>query len=184
MPLLEKKLPPDSTGIFPEEDYEAETEKFREEYDRIYGAELDPTDVLPPTSDNYMNTATDLTNILFGDEMASVGVELDKEGFVGRPALLKADRNTLIYGVKCPSTAPHDHTEILEGATRVGRVTAGAWSPFLESGIGYVRFKHPGNWAGKSLLMRTQQGELVECEIVELPFYDSEKRIPRGMEAS
>jgi len=109
-------------------------------------------------------------------------IELDKEGFVGRPALLKADRNTLIYGVKCPSTAPHDHTEILEGATRVGRVTAGAWSPFLESGIGYVRFKHPGNWAGKSLLMRTQRGELVECEIVELPFYDSEKRIPRGIE--
>ena len=111
-------------------------------------------------------------------------IELDKEGFIGRPALLKADRNTLIYGLKCPSIAPHDHAEILDGATSVGRVTAGAWSPFLDSGIGYVRFKQTGNWAGKSLLMKTRRDELVECEIVTLPFYDSEKRIPRGMEAS
>ncbi|MDY6957691.1 MAG: hypothetical protein SVK08_00905 [Halobacteriota archaeon] len=81
MPLLEKKLPPESTGIFPHEDYEAETEKFREEYDRLHGATIDPTDLLPPTSDNYLNTATDVTNILFGDEMSSVGIELDKEGF-------------------------------------------------------------------------------------------------------
>lgn len=110
-------------------------------------------------------------------------IELDKH-FVGREALLQADRETLLYGVKCPSTAPHDHGEIMDGSTSVGRVTAGAWSPFLESGIGYVRFEESGDWAGRSLLMKIRRGETVACEIVELPFYDSEKRIPRGMEIS
>lgn len=81
MPLLEQKIPQVETGIFPEEDYEAETERFREEYDRLYARDLNPRDILPPTSDSYMNTATDITNLLFGDEMATVGVELDKEGF-------------------------------------------------------------------------------------------------------
>jgi len=30
--------------------------------------------------------------------------------------------------------------------------------------------------------MKTQQGELVSCEIVSLPFYDAEKRIPRDLQ--
>jgi len=81
MPLLEKKFPEEASGLFPEEDYEAENEAFREEYDRLYARDLDPRDIMPPTSDQYMNTATDVTNLIFGDEMASVGVELDKEGF-------------------------------------------------------------------------------------------------------
>lgn len=93
-------------------------------------------------------------------------IELDKEHFIGREALLQADRETLLYGVKCPSTAPHDHGEIMDGSTSVGRVTAGAWSPFLESGIGYVRFQESGDWAGRSLLMKTRRGETVACEIV------------------
>jgi len=109
-------------------------------------------------------------------------IELDKKDFIGRDALLQADRKTLLYGVKCPSTAPQDYDEIMDGSTGVGRVTAGAWSPFLESGIGYVRFEETGDWAGKFLLMKTPRGETVACEIVALPFYDSEKRIPRGLE--
>jgi aminomethyltransferase len=111
-------------------------------------------------------------------------IELDKADFIGRAALLKADRETLLYGVKCLSGAPRDHSEILDGTASVGRVTTGAWSPFLECGIGYVRFNEPGDWAGKSLLMKTQHGEFVACEILALPFYDPEKRIPRGLENS
>jgi hypothetical protein len=47
---------------------------------------------------------------------------------------------------------------------------------------GYVRFNKVGDWAGNALNMKTQQGELVSCEILTLPFYDAEKRIPRGLE--
>jgi hypothetical protein len=71
--------------------------------------------------------------------------------------------------------------EIMDGQTCVGRVTASGWSPYLESGIGYVRFNEAGDWAGKSLFMKTKHGVLASCEIVPLPFYDAEKRIPRDL---
>ncbi len=73
---------------------------------------------------------------------------------------------------------------ILDGETAVGRVTAGAWSPYLECGIGYVRFDAAGDWPGRTLSLRTADGETHPCEIVGLPFYDPEKRIPRGLDKS
>ncbi len=108
-------------------------------------------------------------------------IELDKQGFIGRDALLAADRRTLLYGLKCPSLEPRRQAAVVAGSDRVGRVTAGAWSPLLDTGIGYVRFDEPGDWAGKTLAIETEQGELAACEIVTLPFYDADKRIPRGL---
>ena len=109
-------------------------------------------------------------------------IDLRKADFIGKSALLEADRQALLYGIKCLSDTPYNQAEIMDGQTRVGRVTASGWSPYLESGIGYVRFNQDGDWTGKSLFMKTQRGELAACEIIALPFYDAEKRIPRGLE--
>lgn len=109
-------------------------------------------------------------------------VDLDKEDFIGRNALLDCKPGTRIYGVKCADTTPVYHGEIVDGKDNVARITAGAWSPYLECGIGYARFHAAGNWAGRNLQMRTAQGDMVACEIVELPFYDRDKRIPRGLD--
>ncbi|WP_108882226.1 glycine cleavage T C-terminal barrel domain-containing protein [Anderseniella sp. Alg231-50] len=109
-------------------------------------------------------------------------VDLDKEDFIGRTALLDGSPGTRIYGVKSAAATPLYHGAILEGDSDVARITAGAWSPYLEAGIGYARFHAAGSWAGKTLMMRTAEGETVACEIVELPFYDREKRIPRGLD--
>ena len=111
-------------------------------------------------------------------------IDLDKHDFVGRAALLEADRRTLLYGVKCEAaTAPMD-CEVLDGDQLVGRVTSGVWSPFLDCGIGYVRFNEPGGWVGRTLSVKMHEGEIHPCEIIELPFYDKEKRIARGLEKS
>jgi len=109
-------------------------------------------------------------------------IDLDKEGFVGRAALLEADRQTLLYGLKCPSASPPWNSQVLDGERIVGRVTAGAWSPFLNCGIAYVRFNQPGAWVGRTLSLKLEQTS--PCEIVDLPFYDPEKRIPRGLDKS
>jgi aminomethyltransferase len=109
-------------------------------------------------------------------------VDLDKADFIGRSALLEANRESLLLGIKCPTGRPCRNAEIIDGETRVGRVTASAWSPYLECGIGYVRFDKTGDWEGRVLSMKTPQGGLVGCSIVALPFYDSEKRIPRGLQ--
>lgn len=108
-------------------------------------------------------------------------IDLEKADFIGKPALLEADPRPLLYGIKCLSNRPYRDAEVMNGETRVGRVTASGWSPCLETGVGYVRFDEAGDWAGKSLFMKTRQEELASCEIVTLPFYDAEKRIPRGL---
>ena len=84
--------------------------------------------------------------------------------------------------MKCADAAPPYHGKIVDGDKCVARITAGAWSPYLNAGIGYARFDDAGKWAGKNLAMKNADGKLVSCEIVELPFYDKEKRIPRGLD--
>ena len=109
-------------------------------------------------------------------------IDMEKEEFVGKKALMNADKETLLYGLKSKGASPGMNDEVLESSSVVGRVTAGAVSPYLSCGIGYVRFKAAGDWAGKELTLKTADGKSHICEIVELPFYDKEKKIPRGID--
>jgi aminomethyltransferase len=107
-------------------------------------------------------------------------VDFGKGDFIGRAALEKADRRSRLLGLRAGvPLAPG--MELRIDGNRVGRTTAGAWSPYLGCGIGYARLDMPGDWAG----MRIACGpDAIPGEIVALPFYDKEKRIPRGLEAA
>ena len=107
-------------------------------------------------------------------------VDLDKVGFIGRDALVDAKRGKRLYGVLCRDLTSSAGCRILDGNAEVGFVSTGAQSPYLEAGIGYVRFDRGGDWAGSTLSMRCEAFGDTKCEIVELPFYDREKAIPRA----
>lgn len=109
-------------------------------------------------------------------------VHIEKEGYVGREALQNTDQRVRLLGLKCKTATPGYRADVREGEARVGHVTAAAWSPTLDCGIGYVRFDEPGNWIGKTLSVVGITGKAEKCEIVALPFYDKEKRIPRGLD--
>ncbi len=109
-------------------------------------------------------------------------VDPDKGEFVGRAALVNAKRGTRLFGVKTEADAPSYRGGVFDGDREVGRITAAARSPYLKSGIGYVRFHEAGAWVGKRLSVSAAGGGTVPCDIVELPFYDPEKRIPRGLD--
>ena len=110
-------------------------------------------------------------------------VDMEKENFIGRSALINADRSVLLYGITCEKWKPLMYEPILDLDKQVGYVTAGAWSPYLDKGVGYVRFSNPGSWAGKSLTIHTSNNDYFDCEVCELPFYDKDKRIPRGFDS-
>jgi aminomethyltransferase len=110
-------------------------------------------------------------------------IDMEKPSFVGRDALEKADRACLLFGLKCADAVPAMNDLVMAEGARAGRITAGAWSPYLGCGVGYVRFDRPGDWVGRQLRLETQGGTC-SCEIVPLPFYDPEKRIPRGLDAT
>ena len=108
-------------------------------------------------------------------------VDLDKPDFVGRKALANADQSCLLFGLSCAAVAPLAGLQVLDGSTVVGHMTVGAWTPYLEKGVGFVRFSNKGDWLGRKLSLCSPNGILHDCEIVSLPFYDAEKKIPRGL---
>ena len=108
-------------------------------------------------------------------------VDLEKTVHIGAEALRAADRRSAFFGVRSdPDTAPGRHRVRHEGR-EVGRLTAAARSPFLQSTIGYVRFDSPCEWEGEQVSLEAADGTRYPARVVALPFYDAEKRIPRGL---
>ena len=109
-------------------------------------------------------------------------VDMDKGDFIGRDALVDADRRSLLMGLTCASATPSSGSEILDADSVVGSITAGVPSPTLGLGIGYARFKTPGEWVGRQMKLRLPDGSVHDCDIVDVPFFDKEHRIVRGLD--
>ena len=109
-------------------------------------------------------------------------IEMDKGDFIGRAALLQAERRPLLYGVTCRGAVPGRGSAVLDGEARVATLSAGVDSPTLGCGIGYARFREPGAWSGREMKVRLPDGSVHPCAVVDLPFVDPEKRIVRGLD--
>jgi len=88
----------------------------------------------------------------------------------------------LLMGLTCASATPSSGSEILDADSVVGSITAGVPSPTLGLGIGYARFKTPGEWVGRQMKLRLPDGSVHDCDIVDVPFFDKEHRIVRGLD--
>ncbi|MCP4008795.1 MAG: aminomethyl transferase family protein [Proteobacteria bacterium] len=120
-------------------------------------------------------------------------VNFDKPDFIGREALQKANKGQRLYGIRCATGVPRVGYEVLDGDQIVGVVKVGDWSPTLKLGIAYVLFAEhkteQDSWLGKTLNLRgapgeASAGERFEGVVVSLPFYDAQKKIPRGLEVA
>jgi glycine cleavage system aminomethyltransferase T len=109
-------------------------------------------------------------------------VDMDKDNFVGREALIDKDRRPLLFGLTCEGATPTSNSEIIDGTKVVGNITAGVPSPTLGIGIGYARFHYQDEWVGRKMVLRLPDGTSYSCDIVELPFFDKERQIVRGID--
>ena len=115
-------------------------------------------------------------------------VDLEKSNFIGREALINANRDCLLFGFRTlpgKSTKNFDDidltgSELYIEKKSVGKITASAVSPYLQCLIGYVRLYQEDNWIGKLAKVYNYDGGSSEVQICELPFYDQEKDIPRN----
>ena len=103
-------------------------------------------------------------------------LSLDKEAFIGRDALLAADRRPRLVGLRASARIRPGMALVLEGKA-VGRITAAAYSPHLGHHVGYALFEKTGDWIGRQVACGDDG---VPGETLDLPFYDSDKLIPRG----
>ena len=111
-------------------------------------------------------------------------INMDKGDFIGREALIGKDTRCCLFGLTCATDTPAAGSVVLDKNIEVGHITAGIPSPTLGLGVGYVRFKAPGDWIGRSLSMRLPDGSVHEGEVVQPPFFDQEKNIVRGVDRS
>ncbi len=107
-------------------------------------------------------------------------VDMDKDDFIGRAALKKAPRETRLSGIKCAAAEPLIGGRILIEGQDAGRVTAGAFSPYLKHGVGLVMMDQADHAAGTELQVQCTDGAMYPGELHDLPFYDSDAEIPRG----
>ena len=68
-------------------------------------------------------------------------VDMKKTDFIGKAALAVADRRPMLHGVRCADAEPLILGPAMQSGEAIGLVTAGAWSPYLQCGIGYVRWR-------------------------------------------
>ncbi|MGB5869982.1 MAG: aminomethyltransferase family protein [Albidovulum sp.] len=109
-------------------------------------------------------------------------IDMNKGDFIGRDALMGKDRRSCLFGLTCTTQTPAAGSVVMDADKEVGRVTAGIPSPTLGLGVGYVRFDAPGDWVGRALSMRLPDGSVHEAQIVNVPFFDQEKAIVRGVD--
>ena len=64
----------------------------------------------------------------------------------------------------------------------VGRVKAFEMSPTLGTGIGYVLFETPAAMSVNAFTVKGRDGSEHPLALHKLPFFDTEKSIPRGLE--
>ena len=109
-------------------------------------------------------------------------VNMEKGDFIGRDALANKDRRTCLFGITCKKETPVSGSKVIDENKVVGHITAGVQSPTLQIGIGYVRFYKPSDWPGRELIFKLPNGNSHKGNIVELPFFDREKNIVRGID--
>ncbi len=107
-------------------------------------------------------------------------VDMDKPDFIGKTALQSAPRGTRLTGLVCPDAEPHIGGEIISQDKQIGRVTAGAMSPFLQKGIGMALMNQSGFEDELAVGIRCVDGVLHQGELATLPLYDKLAEIPRG----
>jgi aminomethyltransferase len=107
-------------------------------------------------------------------------VDDSKEDFLGKTALENAAKEPRLFGLQCPSGEMVISGEVRHGETRVGLITAAAISPYLGRSIGYVLLDEPGIRHGTTVQVGCRDGTFHDGELVDLPFYDKDRFIPRG----
>ncbi len=107
-------------------------------------------------------------------------VAMDKDDFIGKAALEKADKRQRLHGILCPEATPRIHGRVEWNGAVAGRVTAGAFSPYLQNGIGYVLMDSPEAGPGTEVIIEGNDGQLYPAMLAETPLYDKACEIPRG----
>ena len=102
--------------------------------------------------------------------------------FVGLDALQSADQSPRFSGFVTEAKDIKWRSPVFAGPDPVGRVKAFEASPTLGTGIGYVMFENADAMTADAFTVKDRTGTQHSLTLHQLPFFDPDKRIPRGLE--
>ena len=107
-------------------------------------------------------------------------IDFEKGDFIGREALLRADRRRTTRGMRIAGGVAALGRVLTYAGGIVGRVCSSGWSPFQRCGVALVCMDDPAYAPGTRLDVGCIDGEVRTGELCETPMYDKERLIPRG----
>ena len=113
-----------------------------------------------------------------------LGMFVDFEhDFVGRDSLQVAPQAPRFSGFVTAAADVKWNAPVFVGEHPVGRVKAFEPSPTLGTGIGYVLFDSADAMVADAFTVKDRMGAQHNLTLHQLPFFDPDKKIPRGIEA-
>ena len=108
-------------------------------------------------------------------------IDFKKKKFLGKQALNRINKQKTITGIMSKAVVPSKGETVCYGETEIGQVTTGAYSPFFNSGIGYLKLNTDLPPAGEELTLLSYTAGPTTCKSVDLPFYDRDKTLARSL---
>ena len=107
-------------------------------------------------------------------------VDLDKGDFIGKDALIKADKSSKLFGMRVDGGIAKKGRTIFIDKKNVGSVTSSSWSPFQKCGVSIVRMDNKDFVPGTIIDVISNDGSVKNAELCKLPMYDEKGEIVRG----
>ncbi len=108
-------------------------------------------------------------------------IDIDKENFIGKEALQKANKKCLTWGIRVDGGTAIRGKSLKINSKVVGEVTSSTWSPYQVCGVGIVHMQDSNYGPGTLLDVDCTNGKIHKGELCKLPMYDDKGEIVRGI---
>ena len=108
-------------------------------------------------------------------------IDIDKENFIGKEALQKANKKCLTWGIRVDGGTAIRGKSLKINSKVVGEVTSSTWSPYQVCGVGIVHMQDSDFGPGVVLDVDCTNGKIHKGELCRLPMYDIKGEIVRGI---
>ena len=108
-------------------------------------------------------------------------VDINKENFIGKEALQKANKKCRTWGIRVDGGTPIRGESLKINSKIVGEVTSSTWSPYQVCGVGIVHMQNSDFGPGTVIDVDCTNGKIHKGELCELPMYDIKGEIVRGI---
>ena len=108
-------------------------------------------------------------------------VDLEKDDFIGKKALLNADKECRSWGIRIVGGVAKKGRSIKLNDKYIGKITSSTWSPYQVCGVGIVLLDKSEIGPGSIVDVECTDEKLHKAELCKLPMYDPKGEIVRGI---